>query len=118
MWAEDARDLVVLAVGGSYLQVIAAQAKLNSARAQLETADALYQQTLEQRRAGVIAQTDVNRSQIQALTERQRLLTLENDLAKQKISLARMTGLPLSVPIDLSDDVPFSRSRLCPCNRR
>lgn len=108
MWAEDARDLVVLAVGGAYLQVIAAQAKLNSARAQLETADALYQQTLEQRRAGVIAQTDVNRSQIQALTERQRLLTLENDVAKQKIGLARMTGLPLSVPFDLSDDVPFS----------
>jgi outer membrane protein TolC len=107
-FAEDARDLVVFAVGGAYLQVIAAKAKVDSARAQLETANALYQQALEQRSAGVIALTDVNRSQIQALTEQQRLLSLENDLAKQKINLARMTGLPLGVSYDISDVVPFS----------
>ena len=33
---QDARDLVVLAVGGAYLRVIAAAARVNSARAQLE----------------------------------------------------------------------------------
>jgi outer membrane protein TolC len=107
-FAEDSRDLVVLAVGGAYLQVIAAKTKVDSARAQLETANALYQQALEHRSAGVIALTDVNRSQIQALTEQQRLLSLENDLAKQKINLARMTGLPLGVSYDVSDVVPFS----------
>jgi len=107
-FAEDAQDLVVLAVGGAYLQVIAAKAKVDLARAQLETANSLYQQALEQRSAGVIALTDVNRSQIQALTEQQRLLSLENDLAKQKINLARMTGLPLGVSYDVSDVVPFS----------
>ena len=107
-FAEDARDLIVLAVGGAYLQVIAAKAKVDLARAQLETANALYQQALEQRSAGVIALTDVNRSQIQALTEQQRLLSLENDLAKQKINLARMTGLPLGVSYDVSDVIPFS----------
>lgn len=36
----DARDLVVLAVGGAYLQVIAAGARVLSAHAQLETATA------------------------------------------------------------------------------
>ena len=51
--AEDARDLVVLAVGGAYLQVIAAKAKMDSARAQLETATTLYQQTAQQRSVGV-----------------------------------------------------------------
>jgi outer membrane protein TolC len=39
---------------------------------------------------------------------------LENDLAKQRISLARMTGLPLSTPFALSDDVPFSVEPLMP----
>src|SRR5262249_29634999 len=72
--AEDADDLVVLAVGGAYLQVIAAKARLDATRAQLETANALYSQALQQRRAGVVAQTDVNRAQIQALTEQQRLV--------------------------------------------
>jgi outer membrane protein TolC len=107
-WAQDARDLIVLAVGGAYLQVIAAQAKVESSRAQLETAEALYQQVLQQRRAGVVAQTDLNRSQIQALTEKQRLVSLENDLSKQKINLARMTGLPVDAQFDISDNVPFS----------
>lgn len=105
---EDARDLVVLAVGGAYLQVIAARARIDAARAQLATANALYQQALQQRSAGVIAQTDLNRAQIQALTEQQRLITLQNDLAKQKINLARLTGLEPNDQFDISDLVPFS----------
>jgi len=106
--AEDARDLVVLAVGGSYLQVVAARARVDAARAQVETANALYQQALQQRNAGVAAQIDVNRSQIQLLLQQQRLLSLENDLAKQKINLARLTGLPPDDRYDISDTVPFS----------
>jgi len=108
LFAEDARDLVALAVGGAYLQVIAAQARVDASRAQLATADALYDQALQQRNVGLVAQTDVNRSQIQALTERQRLLSLENDLARQKLNLARMIGLPLGEPLQLADPVPFS----------
>ena len=38
--AEDAEDLVALAVGGAYLQAIAAKARLDASRAQLETAGA------------------------------------------------------------------------------
>jgi outer membrane protein TolC len=106
--AEDAEDLVALAVGGAYLQVIAAKARLDASRVQLETAEALYRQALEQRSAGVIAQTDLNRAQIQALTERQRMVTLQNDLAKQKINLARLTGLPPNELYETTDLVPFS----------
>jgi len=106
--AEDAQDLVVLAVGGAYLQVIAAQARVDATRAQLETANALYQQALQQRAAGVIAQTDVNRSQVESLTQQQRLVTLQNDLAKQKINLARLTGLPPNEQYVLCDLLPFS----------
>src|ERR1022692_2791534 len=105
---KDARDLVVLAVGGAYLQVIAAAARVNSPRAQLETANALYQQTSQQRNVGLVAQIDVNRSRIQMLTEQQRLASLQNDLGKQKINLARMTGLPPNDRYDLIDDVPFA----------
>jgi outer membrane protein TolC len=106
--AEDAEDLVALAVGGAYLQVIAAKARLDATRAQLETAEALYRQALDQRNAGVIAQTDLNRAQIEALTEQQRMVTLQNDLAKQKINLARLTGLPPNELYEATDPVPFS----------
>jgi len=81
---------------------------VQSALAQLDTANALYQQASQQRAVGVVAQVDVDRSQVQALTQQQRVTSLRNDLAKQKINLARMTGLPPNDQYDLSDDVPFS----------
>ena len=110
MAARDARDLVVLAVGGAYLQVVAAKARLASARAQIETAQAVYKQSADQRRVGLVAQVDVNRNQVELQTQQQRLASLENDLAKQKINLARLVGLPPVDTYDLSDDVPFAPS--------
>ncbi len=110
--AEDARDLVVLAVGGSYLQALAGRARVASARAQVETAEALYRQTVARRDAGLAATVDVDRSEIQALTQRQRLTALVNDLAKQQIALARMVGLPPTDEYDLAADVPFSPAPL------
>src|SRR5580700_3375922 len=107
-FSQDAKDMVVLAVGGAYLQVIAAQARVVSAKAQLESANALYQQTVQQRAVGLVAQIDVNKNEVQALTQQQRLATLQNDLAKQKINLARLTGLPPNENFELTDDVPFS----------
>src|ERR1700730_9057184 len=109
-FSKDAHDLVVLAVGGAYVQVIAAQARVTSARAQLDTANALFQQASERRAVGLLAQIDVNRSQVQVLTQQQRIVSLQNDLAKQTINLARLTGLPLSDGVDLTDDNPFTPS--------
>ena len=106
--AEDARDLVVLGVTGAYLQVVTAQARVTSAHAQLDSANAVYQETLQQFQFGKVPQIDVNRSQVEALTQQQRLLSLTDDLAKQKINLARMIGLPVNDQYDTTDDVPFS----------
>jgi outer membrane protein TolC len=107
-YAQDARDLVVLAVAGGYLQVLTAQARVDSARAQLETAKALFKQTDERRQAGLNAQIDSNRSRVQMQTQQQRLTTIENDLAKQKINLARLVGLPPNEHFELADDIAFS----------
>lgn len=107
LYAQDSRDLVVLAVGGAYLQVIAAQARVNSAKAQLDSANALYQQTAQQKSVGLVAQIDVNKSEVQMLTQKQRLATLQNDLSKQKINLARLTGLAPNDRYDLTDEVPY-----------
>lgn len=104
----DARDLIVLAAGGIYLEAVAAKARLSLARVQIETAKSIYGQTLQRRQAGVAAQIEVNRARVQEQTQRQRLLTLENDLARQKITLARITGLPVNAQYDLSDDLVFT----------
>lgn len=107
---KDARDTVVLAVGGVYLQAIAAQARVNSAQAQLETARAVYRQTSQSRQAGLSAQVEVNRALVQQQTQEQRLATLRNDLARQKINLARLTGLPPNDHFEIVTDVGYSPS--------
>jgi outer membrane protein TolC len=105
---EDAHNLVVLAVGGAYLQVVAARARVAAGRAQLETATAVFQQSEQRRSVGLVAQVDVGRSQVQALTQQQRLTSLLNDFAKQKINLARMVGLPPTDQYEIGDDIAFA----------
>jgi outer membrane protein TolC len=106
--AQDAEDLVVLAVGGSYLQVIAANARLKSARSQLATAEALYQRGRKELQFGKATQLDVNRSRIELLVDQQRIVTLKDDLDKEKIDLARLTGLPPSSHYQLSSTIPYT----------
>jgi outer membrane protein TolC len=104
----DARDLVTLAVGGAYLQVLAAQARVDSAQAQLDTANAVFHQSSEQHQEGVLGRLNVDQSQLQSLAQQQQIITLRNDLAKQKINLARLTGLPPNPNYELTDNFPFS----------
>ena len=106
--AQDARELIVLAVGGAYLQTIAAKARMASEQAQLDSANAVFDQSKQQLGQGLIAKVDADRNEVQALTHQQRLLSLKNDLAKQKINLARMIGLPANDRYDLTDEVPFA----------
>jgi outer membrane protein TolC len=106
--AQDARELIVLAVGGAYLQTIAAKARMASEDAQLQSANAVFDQSKQQFGQGLIAKVDADRNEVQALTHQQRLLSLKNDLAKQKINLARMIGLPPNDQYDLSDEVSFA----------
>ncbi len=106
--ARDAPDAVVLAVCGVYLQIIATKERVASAQAQLDTATALFQQTQQKRAVGVAPQIDVDRSEVEQLTQQQRVISLETELAKQKIALARITGLPPNDAYDLTDEVPFA----------
>jgi outer membrane protein TolC len=105
---QDAHDLVTLAVGGAYLQVLAAEARVESAQTQLETANAVFHQSSEQHQEGVLGRLNVDQSQLQTLAQQQQIITLRNDLAKQKINLARLTGLPPIADYQLTDTFPFS----------
>ena len=73
--ARDARDTVVLAICGSYLQIIATRQRVASAHAQLDTATALLQQTQQKRAVGLAPQIDVDRSEVQQLTQQQRVVS-------------------------------------------
>jgi outer membrane protein TolC len=105
---QDARDLVTLAVGGAYLQTLAAQARVDAAQVDLETANAVFHQSSEQHGEGVLGKLNVDQSQVRALTQQQQIITLRNDLAKQKINLARLIGLPPNPNYQLSDRFTYS----------
>jgi outer membrane protein TolC len=106
--AQDARDLIVLAVGGAYLQTTAAKARLTAEEAQVKAANAVYQQSVQQLGQGIIAKVDADKNEVQVLTEQQRLLSLQNDYAKQKINLARMVGLPANDQYEITDEIPYA----------
>jgi outer membrane protein TolC len=105
--AQDARDLVVLAVTGGYLSILSAAARIDSARAQVMTAQATYQQAVDRHDAGVTARIDVTRSQVELQVQQQRLISQETDFAKQKIQLGRVIGLPSGQDFRLTDPLIY-----------
>ncbi len=105
--AQDSRDLVALAIAGGYLQVIASAARVEAARAQVATAQATFRQASDRLTAGVSPRIDVTRSQVELQVAQQRLNSLSNDLAKQRIYLARLIGLPPGQEYSLTDTFPY-----------
>jgi outer membrane protein TolC len=104
---KDARELVVLAVGNSYLQAIAAAARVETAVAQVKSAQALYDKAADQQKAGLSPAIDTLRSQVEWQTRQQQLIVARNDLAKQRLTVARIIGLPLGQEFVLTEKAPY-----------
>src|ERR1700689_3602112 len=105
---QDTRDLIVLAVTGSYLQINAAASRVHAAEAAVRTSEATHELAADQLRNGLNARIDVTRSQVQLQTDQQRLRGLRADFDTQTLTLARLIGLPLGRAFSLSDDFTFS----------
>ena len=104
----DARDLVVEATANAYLQIVADASRVDAIRSQVETAQALYDRTADQQRAGTAAGIDVLRSQVELKQQQQRLLAQRNQFDKDKLTLSRVTGLPNGQEFNLSETAPFA----------
>ena len=102
------RETVVLAAGNAYLTVISDRATVDSTRAQLTTARALHERAVDQNKAGVIAGIDVLRARVELQTQQQRLIAAENQLAIDKLMLARIIGLPKGQEFQITDSVPYA----------
>jgi len=104
---KDARDLVVLATGNAYLQALSGGARVETAEAQLQTAQALYGKATDQQNAGLSPAIDTLRSQVEFQNRQQQLIVARNDYAKQKLALVRAIGLPVGQEIVLTSKAPY-----------
>jgi outer membrane protein TolC len=77
----------------------------------VENAQAVYNQAVTRKAAGVNAKIDVMRSLVELQTQQQRLSSLEAELQKEKIVLARSIGIPLDREIILSQPLSFQPPR-------
>jgi len=105
---QDARDLVVQSVANVYLLVIADSSRVESLKAQVDTDQAVYNRTADQKRAGTTAGIDVLRAQVQLQQQQQQLLAQQNQFAKDGLALGRVIGLPYGQEFHIADSEPYS----------
>jgi len=114
---QDVREQVVIAIANLYFQAVATASRIESARAQLRTAEALYDRAVSMKQAGTVAGIEVVRARVQVENHKQLVITSENDLAKQKLGLARAIGLPLGQTFSLTDRVPYKAFETMPLDQ-
>lgn len=102
------RDLVILTTGNAYLIVISDKANVDSIRAQVKTAQTLYDNDIDLNKHGVIASIDLLRAQVELKTQQQRMIAAQNQLDIDKLTLARVIGLPKGQEFLLTDTVPYA----------
>ncbi len=99
----DIRDQVILVIAGLYLQAIAGVSRIESAKAQVVTGEALLKNAQDRKEAGTSPAIDVLRAQVQLQSLQQREIYYEGESSKQLLALARAIGLPQAQKIALSE---------------
>jgi outer membrane protein TolC len=108
---KDSRDVVVFVVGTAYAQTVASAARVETAKAQLASAQELDRQTANRFKSEVSPEIDALRAQVELQSAEQRLTTSANQFEKDKLTLARITGLAIDqrfVVTDTLSDRPLT----------
>jgi outer membrane protein TolC len=104
----DTLDAITLIVGNAYLQIIEANSRIKATEAQVQNAQRLYDQAVDQLQAGTSPRIDVTRSGVQLHTEQYNLSIARNNFAIAKLNLSRAIGLPLGQAFDIADPIPYA----------
>jgi outer membrane protein TolC len=104
---EDARGLVMLLVGAAYYQVVASAARVDTAQAQLKASQSLEDLAGNQVRSGLTPAIDSLRATVQRQTDQQRLAVYEAAFGKDKLTMARLIGLPAGQRFAIATPVPY-----------
>ena len=100
---KDARDVVVLAVGTAYFQVVASTARVETAKAQVASSQELDQLTANRVKSEVSPEIESLRAQVERQSTEQRLTNVINQLEIDKLTFARIAGLAIDQEFELTD---------------
>jgi outer membrane protein TolC len=100
---KDAQDVVVYAVGAAYFHVVSAEARVETAKAQLASAEELDRLTDDRVQSEVSPEIDFLRAHVEKQSFEQQVTNALNDLEKARLTLARITGLSIDQKFTTSD---------------
>ena len=103
----SSRETVTLAVAASYLLVLSAESQVDAITAELRTAEALQRLAIDRENAGLSPNIDTLRARVELQVRRQQLIEANNNLAKQRITLLRVVGLPVRQQVRLATRIPY-----------
>ena len=113
----SAQGDVIQAVAGSYLLALADASNLDDAKGLLATNAEILRQATLKHQAGVSAKLDELRARVQYRQQEQVLISRQNQLEKDKITLKREIGLPADQVIVLTDETPYADLTVMPLDQ-
>jgi outer membrane protein TolC len=104
---QDARDLIIRAIAGLYLNAQSAAARVAAAQSRVTASNVLYQLAKDKHDAGTATGVDVLRSQVQLANDKQALLVAQNQYKLSLLVLARNLGMSPSTPVELAEPLLY-----------
>jgi outer membrane protein TolC len=105
---EHTADVVAANVARAYVAALKADADVESAKANVQLAQALVNLVDRQKRAGSGTGIEVTRARVQLANEEQRLLVASNERRKAHLQLLRTAGLRLDTQIELDEKLSYT----------
>jgi len=104
---QDARDLIIRAIAGLYLDAQSAAARSDAAQTRVTDSQVLYQLAKSKHDAGTATGVDLLRSQVQLANDQQVLLAAQNRHKQALLVLARNLGMSPGIPLELAEPLRF-----------
>jgi len=104
---QDARDLIVRAIAGLYLNAQSEQARADAAQSRVTDAAALLKLAQDKHAAGTATGVDVLRAQVQLANDRQALLEAQNGYKQSLLALARDLGMDPGAALEPAEPLRY-----------
>ena len=104
----NTQDVVTARVAKAYLASLRAEAEMEAVQANVVLAQAVFQQSQNQKNIGTGTGIEVTRARVQLSNEQQRLLVAGNERRRTRLQLLREVGLRLDTDVELTDTLTYN----------